>query len=134
MPDEPDPPRQNYAFKPKEFERLNPPRPEAPDTAPPAAPSASTPAANDVFAIQRQLREREIAAGMDELAPTDRPVRRRRKRDYWLLTLLTSGVLIPLALWGYRTQNAVLFVYCIAGLALVNAALVWVMWFLMDDY
>ncbi|MBI2514220.1 MAG: hypothetical protein HYV96_19785 [Opitutae bacterium] len=165
MPDAPDPPRKNYAFKPKEFERLNAPRPDAPPSdapqphastgpnaaTPPNAPGASsaagaahspappeppepTPAANDVFAIQRELREREIAAGMDELAPPHRPVRSRRKRDYWLLTILTNGVLLPLALWGYRTQNAVLFVYCIAGLALVNAALTWIMWVLMDDY
>lgn len=135
VPDVPDPPRKNYAFKPKEFERLNAPRPEAPDAHSPG-PSTATPppAANDVFAIQRQLREREIAAGMDELAAPDRPVSRRRKRDYWLLMFLTNGVLIPLALWGYRTGNAVLFVYAIAGLALVNVALVWVMWFLMDDY
>lgn len=130
VPDDADPPRKNYALKPKEFERLNAPRPDAHSPAPPEP----TPAANDVFAIQRQLREREIAAGMDELAPPHRPVRRRRKRDYWLLTILTNGALIPLALWGYRTSNAVLFVSCIAGIALVNIALAWIMWVLMDNY
>ncbi len=128
MPDAPDPPRKNYGFKPKEFERVNEPRPETG-----AAPEAS-PAANDVFAIQRALRQREIAAGGDELAPPDRPVRSRRKRDYWLLTLVFNGVLVPLTLWGYRTQNAVLFVYGIAALALVNVALAWVLWVLMDNY
>ncbi len=128
MPDAPDSPRKNYGFKPKEFERVNAPRPEA-DVAP-----ESPPAANDVFAIQRDLRAREIAAGGDELAPPDRPVRSRRKRDYWLLTLIFNGVLVPLTLWGYRTQNAVLFVYGIAALALVNIALAWVLWVLMDNY
>lgn len=128
MPDAPDPPRENYGFKPKEFERVNAPRPEA-GVAP-----ESPPAANDVFAIQRDLRAREIATGRDELLPPDRPVRSRRKRDYWLLTLIFNGVLVPLTLWGYRTQNAVLFVYGIAALALVNVALVWVLWVLMDNY
>ncbi len=127
VPDDTDPPRKNYGFKPKEFERVNAPRPE-----PGEKPEA--PAANDVFAIQRELREREIAAGGDELAPPARPVRSRRKRDYWLLTLVFNGVLVPLTIWGYRTQNAVLFVYGIAALALVNVALAWVLWVLMDNY
>lgn len=128
MPDAPDPPRKNYGFKPNDFERINEPRPEA--GAPPKAP----PAANDVFAIQRDLRARELAAGGDELAPPDRPVRNRRKRDYWLLMLVFNGVLVPLTIWGYRAQNAVLFVYGIAALALVNVALAWVLWVLMDNY
>lgn len=130
MPDDSDPPRKNYALKPKDFERLNAPRPDADSPVPPAP----TPAANDVFAIQRQLREREIAAGMDELAPPDRPVRRRRKRDYWLMTLLTNGVLIPLALWGYRTGNLTVLVSSAAGIILANIGLWWIMWVLMDDY
>lgn len=128
VPDDVDPPRKNYGFKPKEFERVNAPRPEAGET--PVAP----PSANDVFAIQRELREREIAAGMDELAPPHRPNWRRRKRDYWLVMGVLNGVGVPLTLWGYRTQNAVLFVYCLAGLVLADLALTWIMWVLMDDY
>jgi hypothetical protein len=133
VPEQPEPPPKTYTFKPKDFERLNAPRPDAP-AAHATTPPEPTPAANDVFAIQRALREREIAAGLDELAPPDRPRSKRRRRDYWLLTLLTNGVLIPLSLWGYRTQNAVILVSGIAGMALVNAALVWIMWVLMDDY
>lgn len=127
VPDEPDPPRKNYAFKPKEFERVNTPRPEA-------GVRPETPPANDVFAIQRELREREIAAGLDELAPPHRPNWRRRKRDYWLVMGVLNGVGVPLTLWGYRTQNAVLFIFCLAGLVLGNIALTWIMWVLMDDY
>jgi len=129
VPNESDPPRKHYGFKPKEFERVNAPRPERG-----AEPATPAPLANDVFALQRDLRAREIAAGMDTLKPPARPVRSRRKRDYWLLMLATNGVLGPLALWGYRTQNAALFVSCVAGLALVNVALAWVMWVLMRDY
>lgn len=128
MPDAPDPPRKNYGFKPKDFERVNEPRPEA--GAPPKAP----PAANDVFAIQRALREREIAAGRDELTPPARPKWRRRKRDYWLTMALVNGTLVPLAIWGYRTQNAVLFVYGVAAIVLTDLALTWIVWMLLDDY
>lgn len=128
VPDQPDPPRKNYGFKPKEFERVNAPRPEAGET------HEAPPAANDVFAIQRELREREVAAGMDELAPSHRPNWRRRKRDYWLTMTLVNGTAVPLAIWAYRTQNAVLFVYCIAGLVLADLALTWIMWVLLDDY
>ncbi|MBX3736856.1 MAG: hypothetical protein KF715_09220 [Candidatus Didemnitutus sp.] len=128
MPDQPDPPRKNYGFKPKEFERVNAPRSEA------GEPHDTPPPANDVFAIQRELREREIAAGLDELAPSHRPNWRRRKRDYWVTMILLNGVGLPLAIWGYRTQNAVLFVYCLAGLVIADLALTWIMWVLLDDY
>ncbi len=130
MPDDSDPPRKNYALKPKEFERLNAPRPDAHSPTPPEP----TPAANDVFAIRRQLREREIASGMDELVPPERPRSRRRRRDYWLLTLLVNGTFIPLALWGYRTGNITVLVSSIAGAILANVSLWWIMWVLMDDY
>jgi hypothetical protein len=41
MSDEPDPPRKFYGFKPREFERANPPRPASPN---PDEPSAHSPA------------------------------------------------------------------------------------------
>lgn len=129
MSPESDPPRKTYGFKPKNFERVNAPPAESD-----SSPAAPVPLANDIFSLQRDLREREKAAGLDEIAPPARPVRSRRKRDYWLLTLAFNGVLVPLALWGYRTQNAVIFVSCVAGLALVNVALAWLMWVLMRDY
>ncbi len=42
MSDEPDPPRKFYELKPREFERVNPPRP--PEAAPASPPPASAPA------------------------------------------------------------------------------------------
>jgi hypothetical protein len=39
-----------------------------------------------------------------------------------------------LAFYGLKTGNAVLFVYCCAGLGLFAASVSWVMWFVMDDY
>lgn len=128
MPAEADPPRQRYGFKPKEFEAVNAPRPES------GEPPAPTPALNDVYALRQELRAREIAAGLDTLAPPARPRANRRRRDYWLLMALINGTLLPLAVWGLRTGNAVLFVYALSGAAFASAAVTWVIWGLMDRY
>jgi len=128
MPEEPEPPRKLYGFKPKEFEAVNAPRPEAGEA------PAPTPALNDVYALRQELREREIATGLDTLKPPDRPRSNRRRRDYWLLMVLINGTLLPLAVWGLRTGNAVLFVYALSGAAFASAAVTWIIWGLLDRY
>ncbi|MBA3850461.1 MAG: hypothetical protein C0502_10790 [Opitutus sp.] len=128
MPEETDPPPKSYALKPKEFEHVNAPRVEAGETPSPA------PLANDVFAIQRDLRAREIAAGMDTLKPADRPRSTKRRRDFWLLLLAVNGIFVPLALWGFRTQNAVLAVYALSGAVFLSVGLTWVMWVVVNRY
>ena len=121
MADTPEPPRPPLTFKPKEFERVNP----APSGGPP-------PPANDIFAIQREIRAREIASGMDELKPVGTPRRSRRRRDYWLLLLGGNGAIIGLAaLVGF---NPMTIVYAFAGVVLWTVGLTWVMWFVMGDY
>ena len=121
MPDEPDPPRKVYGLKAKEFERVN--REEPGSTPPPA---------NDVFSLQRELREREIAAGMDELKPVDRPRSKRRRRDFWLLLLGGNGLFAgSVAVIG---PNPVTLIYAFSGAILFTVGLTWVMWFVMDDY
>lgn len=121
MPDEAGPPRKVYGLKPKEFERVNT-----------AEPGPAAPRANDVFAIQREQREREIASGMDELKPNDRPQSKRRRRDYWLLLLGGNLALIAAALLA--GLNVVTAVYVFSGVVLYSIALTWIMWFVMDDY
>lgn len=121
MPDEADPPRKFYGLKPKEFDRVNS-----------AEPGSPPPAANDVFAIQRELREREIASGMDELKPMDRPKSKRRRRDYWLLLLGGNLAIIGTAL--IVGLNVMTIVYVFSGVVLYSIALTWVMWFVMGDY
>ena len=123
-----DPPRKTYALKPKDFERVNAPRPEAGD------PSEPAPLANDVFALQRDLRAREIASGLDELAPPARPVSTKRRRDYWLIMAGVNGVFVPLAIYGFRSGNAVLAIYALAGAILLSLGLTWVMWGVMSRY
>ncbi len=125
VPDEADPPRKTYAFKPKEFERLNEPRPEG-ETAPPP------PAANDVFAIREQIRRREIAAGMDELKPVERPAANRRRRDYWLL--LVAGLALLGGIVAVLGLNPMTVVFGFAGSILYTIGLTWVMWFVMGRY
>lgn len=121
MHDEPEPPRQTFVFKPKEFERLNQPTPNEP-----------VPPANDIFAIQRDLRQREIASGRDELSPPTRPARSRRRRDFWLLLVLGNGALVTIGV--VARLNPVVLVYAFAGVVLFTIGLIWTMWFVMDDY
>lgn len=125
MPDEADPPRKTYAFKPKEFERVNAPRPEG-DAAP------LPPPANDVFAIREEIRRREIAAGMDELKPVERPAANRRRRDYWLLLVgglaLIGGVVAVIGL------NAMTVVGGFSTAVFYVLGLSWVMWAVMGRY
>jgi hypothetical protein len=125
MPDEADPPRKTYGFKPKEFERVNAPRPEG-DTAPPP------PAANDVFAIREEIRRREIAAGMDVLKPAGPRPPDRRRRDYWMLLLVGNALLLAMAaIIGF---NAMTTAFAFGGGLFYTLGLTWVMWGVMDRY
>ena len=118
-PPDADPPPRQFAFKPKEFDRVN------------AAPGTQEPsAAHDVYAIRQELREREQAAGLDRVEP--KPRRSRRRREYWTLLLLTNA-LFALFAWQGR-GNPFVLVSAGAGIALASVGLTWVMWFVMDDY
>lgn len=121
MAETPEPPRPPLTFKPKEFERVN--------VAPPGDPA---PPANDIFALQRELREREIAAGMDVLKPADRPRATRRRRDYFLLLATGNAAIVGIsALVGF---NLITLVYAFSGVVLYTVGLTWLMWFVMGDY
>lgn len=124
--DSPDPPRKIYGLKPKEFERVNAPQPAAGET------SAPVPAANDVFALQRELREREIAAGLDELKPPAQPKHSRRRRDFLLLLLGGNGAFALMTVIG--GGSPISLIYGFSGCILFSIGLIWVMWFVMDDY
>jgi hypothetical protein len=120
MPAEEEPKPRQFVFKAKEFERINAP-----------AGSQEPSADHDVYAIRRQLRERERAAGRDDLSP--RPARRsRRKRDYWLLMLAGNAGFGSIALIG--RGSPVVFVSGMAGVLILSIGLTWVMWFIMEDY
>lgn len=120
MPAEEEPKPRSFAFKAKEFERVNAPT------------GAQEPSADhDVYALRRQIREREQAAGLDNLVT--RPKRRsRRRRDYWLLLLASNVVFGTLALLG--RGNPAVFISGLAGAIILSIGLTWVMWFIMDDY
>lgn len=120
MPAEEEPKPRQFALKAKEFERVN------------APPGTQKPSANhDVYALRRQIREREQAAGLDELKPLP-PRQSRRKRDYWLLMLLGNGLFGTCAIIGH--SNPVVFVSGLGGVIIYSIGLTWVMWFIMGEY
>lgn len=155
VPDDPDPPRKYYGFKPTEFDRANAPRPPAPEEesatlAPPSADAvrdtpidlrelvrqgaASGPVlkgnapvnrANDVHSILRDNFDRAEAAGLNVVPP---PAARksRRKRDY-MISLLVGNA-------GLLGCIAIMPVFGIAGIIIYNCGLTWVVWGVMDDY
>ena len=115
-----DPPRKIYTTKPREFERVN---------APPGSTAGKT-AAHDIHAILQQNRAQEKKAGLNEVEL--RPVRSRRKREYWQLLLLGSAV-FGLAGWAGR-NNVFVLVSAGSGLVIFGIGLTWVMWIVMNDY
>jgi hypothetical protein len=147
MPDEPDPPRKFYEFKPREFEVVNPRANEAQPTAPISvqnllrqagsskpggvAPAATSPQ-NDVHAILRENAARTNATGIEELIPLP-PRKSRRKREF--LTLVIGGnALCGLIAFKAGSRDAVTFTFAISAMAMLTAGLTWIMWFVMDDY
>ena len=116
---ESDPPPRQFKLKPKEFERVN---------APPGTQAPSDD--HDVFALRRQVRAREQAAGADDLAP--RPPRRsKRTRDFWLCAA-AAGVAPPvIGRWAVGPLGL------IAGLGVGTVLVVaawWIFYHVMDEY
>lgn len=155
MPDEPEPTRKVYGFKPKEFARANPARPSdgADQQAPLRDPgiiaadagkidvneliragagagsqlgaNAVKNRANDIHAMLRDNHARAEAAGLNDVVLTPKRMS-KRKRDFFVL--LVSGNLI-LSL-GFILQP----IFAGAGVVLFNIGLVWIMWVVMADY
>lgn len=132
---EPEPPRRNYALKPKTFTSLNAPpgtgsRIDVHDhlAAANRGPSAAGPhPSRDAEASRIEpLRETKPMAGWI-------PRRSRRRRDYWLLAL-SGGAIFALAAHWAHSRSAVLFTCVLSVLALYQAGLAWIMWQIMDDY
>jgi hypothetical protein len=119
MPDDDAPPPRQFKLKPKAFERVN---------APPGTDAKSDD--HDVFAIRRQLREREQAAGLDEIAPPA-PKKSRRMRDFCVCLVLGWGGLIGIGAIAVGRVG----VYAGAALGIpFTAALWWIIFHILDDY
>ena len=114
-----DPPPVKHTFTTAKFEALNEP------TATP------TPAPTDVYQLLQDNLARENAAGMNVVKPVPkRPS--RRKRNFWLMLVLgnlTIAATVHLA-GGSVMSN----LFGFAGIILLSVSLVWVMWFVLDDY
>jgi hypothetical protein len=163
MQDESDPPRKNYGFKPREFERANPARPPHPSDASVPAPDPGIVAAdsgkidvhdliragagagpqlgnnavknrdNEVHTILRENLQRDIAAGHYDLGELDDSKRRRRIRNYWLALVAFDG---PFSLIAYSIGPgaAIPFVCSLAAIAMFTSYLTWHTFFLRTHY
>jgi hypothetical protein len=155
MQDEPQPPRKTYGFKPREFERANPARPEPPsDATPPTRDPGIAPAdsgtidvndliragvgsgpqlganaapnrSNDVHAMLRDNLARADAAGLNDVTLPPKRIS-KRTRDYFLMLIGGNVVLAG----GFFLQP----IFAGAGVVLYNTGLAWIMWFVMDAY
>ena len=155
MPDEPDPPRKFYKFKPAEFENINgvrrddsllpnqpPPDPGVVQTdkaridvhdilrAANAAPLASTPAPRsteptEVQALLRENHARANRSGLNQVSAAP-PRPTRRRRDYFISLAIGNLVLL--------VATVIQPIYGIAGMIIYNLGLTWIMWFVMEPY
>ena len=144
MPDEVDPPRKNYGFKERQFQRDEH---RASDSQPPisvqdlakqAGPVArSGPVSgtakpgdpNDVYATLEQNRTAEKAAGTDNIE-VRKKVTARRTKDYWLMLLGGNALLIV----GSAYMGGAAIVFGLAGVIIYSLGLTWVVWQIMDRY
>ena len=119
LPSDDDPPPVQHTLTAAKFEAVN-----APTTTP-------TPAPTDVYQVLGDNLARENAAGMNVVKPVPkRPS--RRKRDFWLV--LIGGNLAIMASVGFTSINVMTVIYGFAGVILLSSGLIWIMWFVMDDY
>ena len=140
-----DPPRKNYGFKDRQFQRDNvrastdapmptakelaimagPPKPGAKG---PTGPKATDP--NDVFAVLEENRATERRLGKDEIVV--KKLKSKRRRDYLLLLVLGNLLIVALvALGGF---NPISMIFGLAGIIMLSLGATWIMWFVMDRY
>ena len=163
MSDELDPPRKVYGFKPREFERANAPRPDAPESANAPLPDPGIVAApdgkidlheliragaghgpqlgsnavvnrtNEVHDMLQANFRRDRADGHYDLGVFDDSKRRRRIRNYWLALAAVDLPLGAYAAW-FGPAGAIPFVCAIAGIAMFTAWLTWETFFFRTNY
>lgn len=144
-PDEPEPPRREFRFKDREFERDNRPLDQDDNqpaidvrslykqagTPAPKPKQPAPPAENEVHAILRANVARATEAGDNDLELKPKRMS-RRNRDYWTLFVLGNGF-IAVAMLLF-THNLIAVLGSIAAMLIFTVALTWVMRFVMDDY
>lgn len=146
MPDEADPPRKNYGFKDREFQRDNPlaseaaPMPTAKELAMMAGPVARHGQAavgktkpddpNDVYAVLEGNRGVEKKHGLD--AVEIQQIKNRRKRDYWLIMLTVEPCLGVIAYVG--RGNPFVLACSVAAMGFLALGFTWIMWQVMNKY
>ncbi|HVU16958.1 MAG TPA: hypothetical protein VHD32_08530 [Candidatus Didemnitutus sp.] len=147
MPDDADPPRKTYGFKPREFKRDNAPvsevgrMPTAAElakvasegkiVAPPAPRGAKPDDPNDVYATLQLNRSAE-QVHEEPVADPGKKREHRRKRDYWIVLLSSEAVLGTIGFLG--RHNVVVLMFAFGGMIFVAGAVTWIMWQVMGRY
>jgi hypothetical protein len=158
MPQEQEPPRKTFQFKPREFDCVNEPTapsaPEGKDSKPPAAPASRRDVRDARQLAMLAVRRGERPSTVEERAalksaggstfPEQDPaaeaqaffsvkVRQpRRRRDYLALLVLGNAIFVPLAI-AHR-DSGMTYAALLTADAFYFLATTWVMWFVVDKY
>jgi hypothetical protein len=162
MPDEPEPPRKSYGFKPREFERANPAAPAAPPAAELTRGPDTTVSAggkieihdltragagagrqlgsnsvvnrrNEVHEVLRENFRHDVAAGHYDLGVLDDSKRRRRILYYWIAIIAFDTPFALFACW-VGPHAAIPFVCSISEIVLFSSVVTWQTFFLRTHY
>lgn len=111
-----DPHRQHYRFTEAKFEKVN-------------GASAATPKV-DVYEMLDEIRQAEIASGLDEVRPKRFKLSNRTK-DFWFVFLIGNGTFLSA---GVLLNNLVSTVFAFSGAVLFSTGLLWSMYGVMGKY
>ena len=102
----------------------------AANRATPVPSAASHPVANDVQATVAAV----AVQALSHEPVMEIPKRSHRRRNDYLLVAVPVNLVLGAALYFLRLRDATLFVFLTSALVLVNAALVWLLFVVMDRY
>jgi hypothetical protein len=131
MGQEDDTPRADFAFKPKEFERLNEPAGVPEDAFAVTVPDEKV-APRDVHEILRQNLEHDVRRGWFRVVPGEDLARRRRIKVY-CLSLAAIDIPLGAIAWFSGHRDPFPFVCAIAAMAYFTGRLTWQTWFMLTE-
>jgi hypothetical protein len=108
--------RKHYQFTAAKFEKINAPTGAAPKV--------------DVYEILDDIRQTEIASGLDEVRPSRFKIS-KRSRDFWFMLVVGNGIFIGA---GLLMGNTASLVFALGGCGVFTLGLLWSMYGVMGRY